>query len=438
MKREMTTLLSGLGYYKLSEQRRKTLAMVFAGSVILHLIALLAFGSWVVIQHLQQEETVFVAPPPMKTYQPKQLEHKVKVQKRQRSSSRPTLTPRMVANRPSNFALPEIETDSKVVKTAFQPDFKPVTGVGMGMGTGLGFGMSGFGTGVSEFDFFGIRGRGDKFAILVDVSVSMVAENIGGRDSFDGVRNRIGQVVNQLNRGALFNVIAFADAASAFQKEMVIASDENKREAVDFLKPFNRGDNLGLDSGNLNPASSGVPALGGETRLDLALTSAFEQGADTILVISDGLPRVIKSRTSSGGGEREAWMRRHGAEYRKQMAEYRAAMKNVQYRTETVNQPVRKDGVRIGTRKVTRRVPINPPPKPRGPPGGGSRVTYWTFSDFVKHFSLLHEEHYEKKGRRLPVVHIIGYSIGDKGREFLRDFAREYEGKYRSIGKRRD
>ncbi len=115
MKEQLEVVLSGLGYYKLSVQRRKQIAVIAASSLVVHLVALLAFGSWVVIRALREEQTVFVAPPPMKTYQPRQLEHRVKVQKRQRSSSRPSIRPRMVAMKPSQFALPEIKPTSPTV-----------------------------------------------------------------------------------------------------------------------------------------------------------------------------------------------------------------------------------------------------------------------------------------------------------------------------------
>src|SRR6056297_3251407 len=134
MKSKITVLLSGLGYYKLSEQRRKLLAIVLLASLAAHFTGLAIFGGWVVIQHLREEETVFVAPPPLKTYEPRQLEHRVKVRKRQRSSSRPAVTPRMVAPKPTDFSLPEIDSDPKAVKSTFQPKFRPVKGKGMGMG----------------------------------------------------------------------------------------------------------------------------------------------------------------------------------------------------------------------------------------------------------------------------------------------------------------
>lgn len=437
MKKEMSVLLSGLGYYKLSEQRRKTLSYVLGASLVLHLLAGAIFGGWIIIKSFQEEETVFIAPPPLKTYQPRQLEHQVKVQKRQRSSSRPTVRPRILAQKPSNFALPVIE-NPKVVNTTFQPNFKAVTGVGLGLGLGTGYGSGGFGTGVSQFNFFGIQGRGDKIAILVDVSVSMLSPEAGGEKGFEKVKMRLGQVIDALNEQALFNVIAFAEEASTLMPKMAIANQDNKRKAKDFLAPFNRGSNMGLTSGNVRPSRLGIPAQGGETRLDLALTAAFEQGADTILVFTDGLPKVIKPNPNiSAMMERhrlamDEWQKQYGDAARK----HREAVGQLPTREVEEKKPIERDGVVIGWQTVKRRVPVNAPQTgfPSAPKAPQSTI-FWTIDDFVEHFNILNAELYEKKGRRRPVVHIIGYAIDDEGSRFLRLFARAFDGKYRRVGR---
>lgn len=443
MKREFSVLLSGLGYYKLSEQRRRVLLIVLAGSAIVHLIGLIAFGSWVLIQNLREEETVFVAPPPMKTYQPRQLEHKVKVQKRQRSSSRPTLVPRMVAMKPSNFALPEITTDPKVVKTSFQPKFKPVTGSGLGLGLGNGYGLGGFGMGVSEFNFFGIRGRGDKIVMLVDISASMIDPEKGGQDGFEKVRHKIKEVIDALNEQAMFNLVVFADAGNAWQDKLQIANDKNKEAAKKYVNQYNTNlNNLGLSSGNVQSSEKGMAALGGETRLDLALTSAFQQGADTILVISDGLPRVHKEMTSDQRKEYDSrlsahrqrvdqWQKDHAAE----LANFKPDPGRMVKKKVWVGQ--KKDGVSLGGHWEERMVRVGGTsrPRPPGAPGIPDEWKFWTFEDFVKHFTILHQEYYEKKGKKKPTVHAIGYAIDQAGGKFLKDFVKKYNGKYRRVGK---
>ena len=103
---------------------------------------------------------------------------------------------------------------------------------------------------------------------------------------------RLGQVVDALPDTALFNVIAFADAAETMAPDLVLANDSHRENAKRFLRPFNLGGNWGLSSGNVSQSRVGLKAAGGTTRLDLAISAALKMQADTILIISDDIPRV--------------------------------------------------------------------------------------------------------------------------------------------------
>ncbi len=458
MKKELKIILNGMGYYTISERRRKVLSVIFVASLVIHVVGLAVFGGIKIMSGMREEKTVFVAPPPVRKYEPRKLEHKVKVQKRQRSSSRPSMVPRMVAMRKSQLALPEIKMNPKIIKTSFQPKFKAVSGKGLGAGLGTGYGLGGFGAGVSSFNFFGIRGRGDKIAVLVDVSVSMVEEQRGGPDGFARVKNRIYKVIDALSEQAMFNVVAFADAAEQWKDEMVISNDEHKGAAKLFVRPFNVSGNWGLTHGNVRSSRvpGSVPALGGTTRLDLALTSAFENSADTILIISDGLPRVKKGMTSSERAAIQAQRQRWKEENAERLQSWQQAEAQATYTTEKVwvpPQPARpakpppkgppKEGqVRKGTparpavpghwKTVRRKQGGAGTPRPKPPE---FKTQYWNLTDFIKHLDALYEQYYKKKGKPKPVIHAIGYQIDDKGGNFLKELARHYKGKYRRVAR---
>ena len=444
--------LSELGSMKLAQQRRRLLSVSFMTGGIGLVIALLIFGGYVIMNMQVEEKTVFVAPPPpRRTYEPRKLEHKVKVQKRQRSSSRPTIVPRLVAMKNANMTLPEIKMNPKVINTSFQPKFKSVSGKGVGVGLGNGYGLGGFGQGVNKFDFFGIRGRGDKIAILVDVSTSMVEKEKGGVAGYMRVKNRVNRVVDALAEGSIFNVVVFADAADACFKKLVIANTKNKKQAKEYLMPFNTEGNWGLASGNVHADGKGLPATGGTTRLDLALTAAFQNGADTILIISDGAPMVKRAVTSD---EMRAYQNKR-SEWEK------ANQSKIQAWNDKQADATPAKPVKVWVPPKPARPARKGPPKEGQPPDNGSPAVpghwewrvpgghhghsrpscpvkppkdkYWTLTEFLKHLRLLHEHYYLKKGIKPPIIHCIGYKIDRDGDRFLRALAKKYKGKYRRV-----
>lgn len=451
MKAKLMVLLSGLGYYRLSEQRRRNLLVCLSIGLAVNLLALIIFGSWVFLSHSREEQTVFVAQPPLRTYEPREMEHRVKLQRRQRSSSRPNVMPRMVAMQPTDFSLPEITTDPSVVRTSFQPRFRAVTGSGMGMGLGTGHGMGGFGTGFSHFDFFGIRGRGERIAIILDVSVSMAeeSEELGvtehGIAQFARVKQRVGEVIDAFSETTLFNVIVYAETASSWRNEMQVATANNKRAAKQFIAPFNsraEWDAVGHRSGTAHTsAGMGHLASGGTTRFEIALAKAMEGGADVILVICDGDVWTTREHSAEeiAANRRavEEWQRRHGA-----------ALAQRQTRTERVwveGRPARPAQPAI-IRERGGRPASGPTPATEGrwenrtittgpavPPQPSLSGSVWTLADYQKHIEKLHEEFLKPAGRPLPIIHVIGFRSGREDSDFLRRLARAYNGQFRLV-----
>ncbi|MGQ9661577.1 MAG: hypothetical protein ACUVWX_04460, partial [Kiritimatiellia bacterium] len=455
-KERQFVLLSGLGFYRLNKQRQKMLRYIFLGSVAAHVLGMVIFGGWVIMKHLTEKVTIFEAAPKIRKYEPRKLEHKVKLMKRQRSSSRPSMIPRIVSTKMAKLSLPDIKMDPKLVHTSFQPKFKAVTGMGLGAGLGTGYGTDGFGEGVSSYNFFGIPGRGEKIAILVDVSISMIEKEKGGIEGYMRVKNRLNEVVDALHEGTMFNVIVFADAASAFNpKEMVIASKDNKTKAKLFLRPFNTEGNYGLTEGNVQMPPVGKKAHGGTTRLDLALNVAFMQEADTILIISDGIPRVKKAWSAE---QMQAFQQQQAQWYAQNaaaIAAFDAAYNAAPVVTERVwvpptpeipppkdfelregqppprGQPAQPGRWVVVTRRGGRTGWHRPAPPPIPEPG------WWTLADFIEHLTILYEHYYSKKGKKPPVIHCIGYMIDQDGHAFLQGLAQHYKGQYRRVARLR-
>ena len=432
----------------------------FVASMAFHGLLLLVAAYFVISHIFYNKESTFTGqPPPAKSYEPRKVELKVKVSRQQRSSSRPSMAPRLVAAREStHLALPEIKLDSKLVTTTFQPKFKAVTGRGLGAGLGTGYGTSGFGEGVSAVNFFGVQAKGERIAILIDVSVSMVetAEKPGkGFVDYLRVKDRVGSVIDALKDGTLFNVVVFADGCSTMEPKMVFAGNETRKEARKFMQPYNtdRG-NYGLETGNFG-GGGGLQAAGGTTRLDLALAAAMKDGADTILIITDGLPEVTKVvdpaqvqayqntlaqwRQQNAGAIAAAQQQVSAA----QQAEAAAPARQV-WAPPTPARPPSAAPMKEGAKPdpgapaqpghwITVHDtphgggPAMPQPPPMPPPGN------WKLPDFINHVSLLYDESYKPTGLKPPVICCIGYQVDKEGDGFLRQLAGNYKGQYRLV-----
>ena len=429
--------LASSGFLRLSAIRRKQLARLLLASLVGVLTAGVTTAGIVVFTSMREAPPTFTTPPPSRTYEPKQLEHKVKVQKRQRSSSRPAVVPRIVSTKPSDIALPEVKMDPKLVTTSFQPKFKAVSGKGLGAGLGTGYGTSGFGEGVSSVNFFGIQARGERIGVLVDVSISMVEDERGGVPGFERVKARVSEVVDALREGTLFTVIAFADGCDRMSSELKHANAATRNEAKSFIRPYNVEGSYGLDMGNYSGSSHGKQASGGTTRLDLAIGAAMDLGCDTLLVISDGMPMVEKALEGRALQDYESKL----AEWQKKMADY----KPVAGREERVwipprpavpaskqklkeGQPPPRDIPAVEGHWETRRVGASRPPARPEPP-----TAYWTLADFTEHIDLIYDAVYKPQGRKKPNVHTIGYQIDKAGNSFLQALARQYHGQYRRV-----
>ncbi|MDZ4200124.1 MAG: hypothetical protein U1E27_12665 [Kiritimatiellia bacterium] len=448
MKPDLIAPLSGTGYAKMKESRRQLTFRLLVGSALAFVLILSVLSAVPIFRYFRDNrKPEFAISQRLKTYSPREIVHRLEIQRRQKSSSRPQITPRMVALHSPDMALPEIKKDPGLARATFQPTVN-LSGVsGFGPGTQDGLGPGKWGDGISEFIIKDIPIRGEKIVFLVDVSESMVEPGSGGVAGFQKVKIRVNEAIDSLKPGTLFNVVAFADAASAWKPEMVPATDVNKRQAKMWLQPFNAGEqNVGLTSGNIQPSKIGLPSDGGTTRLDLALTAAFENGADAILVIGDGIPRVRKVLSAQDLAEwnriQDDWQRKHGAAHAAAVATAGSGSAGGDLRRERVWQEEysRDSGKAIGGKWIWRNVPVggggsHRAPSAPPPPTLPEHFRWWTLADFVEHFQILNRELYEKIGKRPPTIHCIGYRVDRDGRDFLRALAEQYNGQYRSVSR---
>jgi len=82
--------------------------------------------------------------------------------------------------------------------------------------------------------FWGQRG-GDECVFLVDLSDSMVEQDKGGIEGYKNLKEKLGQMIQNLAPDTNFNVAFYGDAVDLFMPSSVPATPENNQPAMDFL-----------------------------------------------------------------------------------------------------------------------------------------------------------------------------------------------------------
>jgi len=402
-------------------------------SLMIHLTLIVISMYIVLMRNASQRQTIFTGEPPRRPkLEPRKLELRAKQQDLQKQSSRPRLQPRLAAASISDIALPDINVAPQPVRQRISAKVSTfgVTGFGTGIGGGLGEG-SGGGFGTSTVNFFGLKDFGQRIAILLDVSESMCEDSRGYPRGYQRVKYRIKDVLSNIGDGTFFNIIAFARAVRTCYPRMTLADPETRKQAKEWVNQFNTLEGpFGLRQDNYWPQDGvGLKAKGGSTRLDLALTAAFEQGAETIFVITDGVPWVYKFLE---GKELDAWMKRK-AQRRKEIEEEEANMSDAERRRRAkADADQREREEEENAKRVKKGIgPKVQEGKSRG--RGGPAPPRFSDDDILKHVDMLQKHFYESKGKRRARIHVIGYAVDDRTRNFLRDLAKRNNGRFRKI-----
>jgi hypothetical protein len=144
---------------------------------------------------------------------------------------------------------------------------------------------------ISRAEFFGIRIRSKRVIFIIDISGSMLeslrSEYVGrqGEPRIDRAKKELKKAVEDLEDGALFNIITFSTGVESWLGEGVVgASSKSRKEAQEWIDL--RG------------------ALGATNLYDAIQTAFGDKEADTIIILSDGEPTM--GAIQDPGGIREA------------------------------------------------------------------------------------------------------------------------------------
>ncbi|GHB99932.1 hypothetical protein [Cerasicoccus arenae] len=125
---------------------KRPLLLILVGSLALHLLGGLIFGSWKIFTILTADEAeIEVVPPPPEAIQPQEREYKMKTMRNQRSTAIATQVP-IAVDQPSDLNLPNIDIPSPQKNNTAIKARGEVGKIGGGSGLGGGDGRSGFST----------------------------------------------------------------------------------------------------------------------------------------------------------------------------------------------------------------------------------------------------------------------------------------------------
>ncbi|MGB0373112.1 MAG: hypothetical protein ACPGN3_17425 [Opitutales bacterium] len=440
------------------KKNSQMMAALVVGAV-LNVLLLLILGGMTVYKFVQPEEVSFEAPPALKPIEPPQVKYNQnKTKDRQDKTNRPKQKPIQVKT-VANIKTPNVQIDLNNLA----PSVNVAETVGSGLGNGLGSG--GMRMGVSAVDFFGIKSKGERVVIILDAARSMLEPARGDIPGYAEVKEKLTEVVENLNSATLFNVMVFQKGLDVMSSNLVIANQENKDRALKFIDPYWKasGGMFAPDYktttflNNYKPKYSQITPTKGSSRMDMALVASFEQGADAIFVITDGTPNFTRNHFGRDlekyKKELAAFEKRKAAvtpaeiakfeaekakkqaikakavaearEKRKQEKEREAKKRAEQGLAAVVKEGGNGLGVSLGVRP-----PWGHPPRKDVRVGPSKE-----YVDFIKTEA---KAIYSQKNQDLPTVNIVGYSIPKKGpiADFLNNLKRAFpKSHFRYFGK---
>ncbi len=277
---------------------RRFSAPVLVAVVIFHLLFGGVAAVWVVSRYSAARKLTFNAGPKSPNPSERALEHRVQLQKKTQSTSAPPAVPRRVLttgiSKVTLPPMPEIKS----------PESAPRSMMSAG-GTGNAFGPAGAtsgggggGGGGTAINFFGIRDLSTSVVIMIDVSDSMFTRTgdadypsklvrQGKEQNFQVIRDEAIKLVESLTPQTHFGIVRWSGGAYSWKPELVNATEENKKAAVEHIQTE-------VDYKTARPKGGRA----GGTRHDYALEEAFALKPETIYMLTDG----NATASQSGGG----------------------------------------------------------------------------------------------------------------------------------------
>jgi hypothetical protein len=312
----------------------------------------------------------------------------------------------------ATFEVPEVEQASEVFVASALPGMASV-------GTGVSFSAEAVRS--SDVNFFGLSGSGRRIVFVIDATPEMLVDEKGGMSAYDKVKEEIGAMLANLNRGTEFNLLLYqGKELVAFREEPVPGLPSNLRMAIEWLEPLNRDyDSLGLRgrfgrSLEVSDRDDLPIAAGDLAHYAKAVHKALEWQASAVFCITVGYRSMTRAPTPEML-ERIARMPRSepGAVDAREQRTWEAAVEKTRAWLEKENAARRERGldpkVVVNFNQLVREVTGATPPSRAPAPAGPEmpRMPPVTPEDVEQQVRLLVKERYKAEGLEEPSVHIV-------------------------------
>lgn len=344
----------------------------------------------------------------------------------------------------SNFNVPDVETPTDTLVATTMPGVAPA-------GTGMSFSTAAVDS--SDVNFFGLSGSGRKIVFIIDATPEMLVDEKGGMSAYNKVKDEVGIMLANLNRGTHFNLLLYqGDELVAFRPEMVPGLPSNLRQAIEWLDPLNRDyEALGLRGDFGTPMevtqNDSLPIAAVDVaHYTKAVQKALEWQASAIFCITAGyrgmnraptpemLEKIAKMPPPSPGTvdprEQEAWQTAV-AKTRDWLAKENAA------RSEKGLDPK----VVTNFNQLVREVTGAAPPQRRGSNNSGNAMPSMpdvTPEDIERQIDLLVKQQFKEQGHEEPSVHMVLFlgeeeEIADVEEDHFKNLVRKNRGKLKIL-----
>lgn len=344
----------------------------------------------------------------------------------------------------SNFNVPDIETPSDTLLATTMPGVAPA-------GTGMSFSTAAVDS--SDVNFFGLSGSGRKIVFIIDATPEMLVDEKGGMSAYNKVKDEVGIMLANLNRGTHFNLLLYqGKEVVAFRPEMVPGLPSNLRQAIEWLDPLNRDYGaLGLRGDFGTPVEVGANDKLPIAAVDVAhytkaVQKALEWQASAIFCITAGYRGMARAPTPEMLEKMSTMPPPDSGtiDPREQEAWQKAVAKTREW-LEKENAARREKGLdpKVVTNfgQLVREITGATPPQRRGGDNGVNAMPGMpdvTPEDIERQVDLLVKWQFKEQGHEEPSVHMVLFlgeeeEIADIEEDHFKNLVRKNRGKLKIL-----